>query len=273
VLLFDPKQAIHRGRRVGLGGNFFTFIRSAFIEVIGHAINPDPGRINSFPTIHAAEMAKEYDDDIKLLSFETISDLSKRFDVGFYYLGYFHHIPLISKFDLLVLSVNQLCDLLTSTISDELVFVYELNLGKHKTISQAYNDWQTHYYSEMIGEKNLGVKNSGKILGRYYCDKMNYHMAVTDTASYVRNLRAKAVTGETITEFKTRILSNTTAINDRFVFDEVIQLNAWPYDKRTGSGPVRYMHNITPSDEKDLAEQFKEFLEELRIYWTGKRDP
>jgi hypothetical protein len=208
--------------------------RSAFIDTIGTAINCDPNQINAFPTIHAAEMAKEYDDDIKLLCFETIARLTQ---------------------------------------SDELVFVYELNLGKHKVVSQNYNDWHTHYYRSMIGEQNLSIKNSANILGRYYCDKMNYYMAVTDTASYVRNLQAKVDSGETITEFKTRILSNASAINDRFAFDEVIQLNAWPYDKRTGSGPVRYMHNITPSDKKDLAEQFQSFLGELQIYWTDKRDP
>jgi hypothetical protein len=50
--------------------------RSAFIDTIGTAINCDPNQINAFPTIHAAEMAKEYDDDIKLLCFETIARLT-----------------------------------------------------------------------------------------------------------------------------------------------------------------------------------------------------
>jgi hypothetical protein len=100
---------------------------------------------------------------------------------------------------------------------------------------------------------------------------MNYHMAVTDTASYVRNLRMKADAGEKITDFKSQILLNTSTMHARFVFDEIIQLNNWPYDERTGSGPVRYAKNITPSDERTLPEQFGEFLEEIRIYWTRHR--
>jgi hypothetical protein len=250
--------------------NTLPCFRSDFIDAIRTAINPDPRQINAFPTIHAAEMTKEYDDNIKLLCFETIARLSQQFGVDFYYLGYFHHIPLLtSEIDLLMLSINQLCDLLTSTVSDELVFVYELNLGKHKVISQNYNDWHTHYYRAMVGEENLSIKNLGNILGRYYCDKLNYHMAITDTASYVRNLRMKADSGEKITDFKSQILLNTSTMHTRFVFDEIIQLNVWPYDKRTGSGPARYCHNITPSDEKTVPEQFGEFLEELRVYWTG----
>jgi hypothetical protein len=217
-------------------------------------------------------MVKEYDDNVKLFCFETIAQLSQKFGVDFYYLGYFDHIPLLTcKIDLLMLSINQLCDLLTSTVFDELVFVYELNLGKHKVISQNYNDWHTHYLRAMLGEKNLSIKNSGNILGRYYCDKMNYHMAVTDTASYVRNLRMKADAGEKITDFKSQILLNTSTMHTKFLFDEIIQLNDWRYHEHTGSRPVRYAQNITPSDEITLPEQFDEFLEELRIYWVGYR--
>jgi len=144
--------------------NALPSFRSAFIASIGSAINRDSSQINAFPTIHAAQMAKEYDDNIKLLCFETIARLSKQFGVDFYYVGYFHDIPLLtSEIDLLMLSINQLCDLLTSTISDELVFVYELNLGKHKVISQGYNDWHTRYYRAMVGEENLSIKNLGNI--------------------------------------------------------------------------------------------------------------
>jgi hypothetical protein len=122
----------------------------------------------------------------------------------------------------------------------------------------------------VIGEKNLSVKNSGNILGRYYCDKMNYHMAVTDTASYVRNLKIRELHGEKLTDFKSQVLNSASSMLRSFVFDEIIQLNVWPYDQRTGSGPVRYMHNVTPSDVKTLPEQFGEFLDELRVYWTSR---
>ena len=39
-------------------------------------------------------------------------------------------------------------------------------------------------------------------------------------------------------------------MHTRFVFDEIIQLDVWPYVERTGSGTARYLQNITPSDEK-----------------------
>jgi hypothetical protein len=81
----------------------------------------------------------------------------------------------------------------------------------------------------------------------------------------------KADAGEKITDFKSQILLNTSTMHTGFVFDEIIQLNDWPYHERTGSGPVRYAQNITPSDEIILPERFGEFLEELRIYWTGYR--
>jgi hypothetical protein len=162
--------------------------RSKFIEIIGKAINKEPHQVNAFPTIHGSDMAREYDDDIKFLCFETIAKLSTNFNVKFYHLGYYHHIPLIEKFDVLMLSINQLCDIITSSASDELVFIYELNIAKHKAISGGYNDWQTHYYRQVVGEKNLSIRNSENIIGRYYCDKKNYHMAATDTAW----LRAKS---------------------------------------------------------------------------------
>ena len=231
--------------------------------------NTEPHRINPFPIIHASDMASGYDDEIKFLCFETIANLAQKFGVHFLYLGYFHRIPLlVSKIDLLVLSINQLCDLITSSESENLVFVYELNSGKHVQISRAYNDYQIHYLREIIGERNVSVKNSENIIGRYYCDKLNYHMAVTDAACWVRNLNAMKLQGETMTKFKAAVLNRTKSIRDLFVFDEIIQLNKWPYDPRTGAAPARYVHNITPSDDKTLSTQFQEFLGKLEIYWT-----
>jgi hypothetical protein len=158
--------------------------------------------------------------------------------------------------------------LITSSESENLVFVYELNSGKHVQISRAYNDYQIHYLREIIGERNVSVKNSENIIGRYYCDKLNYHMAVTDAACWVRNLNAMKLQGETMTKFKAAVLNRTKSIRDLFVFDEIIQLNKWPYDPRTGAAPARYVHNITPSDDKTLSTQFQEFLGKLEIYWT-----
>jgi hypothetical protein len=243
--------------------------RSSFIKSIATAINCEPSRINPFPTIHAAEMAKEYRDGIKLLCFETIANLCKQFGVEFYYLGYFDHVPLlITPPDILTLAVTALCDSLTTSANDEeMVFVYELNLSKHSVISLSYNDWHTHYLREAIGENNLSIRNSGNVIGRYYCDKKNYHMATTDTASYVRNLKVRAEEGQINTNFKTEILSRAGHLTELFKWDEIIQINAFPYDKRTGSGPSRYMFPVTPSDDVDLSEQFEEFLEKLKDYW------
>jgi hypothetical protein len=240
--------------------------RTEFIQVIAQAINKEPSHINRFPTIHANNMAPEYDYAIRLLCFKTIASLCRKFSVDFYHLGYFHHTPLVtSPLDHLELAVTQLCKLVTDTISsEELVFVYELNPSKHRVISRSYNDWETHYLHETLGNQNLSVTNSANVIGRFYCDKKNYHMAATDTVLWLRN--AKADDGKGIGNFKSDILSETAYITDLFKFDEIIQLNAFPY-KRSGEGPIRYAHNVTPSDAMDLSEQFVEFLERLKIYW------
>src|SRR5215471_6493793 len=69
--------------------------RSEFIQVISQGINKEPSHINRFPTIHARNMAPEYDDTIRLLCFRTICSLCKKFSVDFYRLGYFHRTPLV----------------------------------------------------------------------------------------------------------------------------------------------------------------------------------
>jgi hypothetical protein len=94
-------------------------------------------------------------------------------------------------------------------------------------------------------------------------------MAATDTASYIRNLKAKADRSHPSTRFKSDILSEAESITDLFKFDEVIQLNAFPFDQRTRKGPIRYMQPVTPSDDVDLPKQFEEFLEQLRVYWES----
>jgi hypothetical protein len=256
-------------------GSSLARFRSEFIRAVAQEINKEPSRINPFPTIHAAEMAKEYGDDVKLFCFKAIATLCKKFSIQFYHLGYFHHTPLVpNPPDLLGLSVNQLSNLLTDVIFDEeLVFVFELNISRQGVISRSYNDWETHYFREVLGEQNLSVVNSANVIGRFYCDKKNYHMAATDTALYVRNLKARADGCQPMTKFKSNILSEAASITDLFKFDELIQLNAFPLDARTGKGPVRYMHSVTPSDDMDLSVQFENFLEQLRIYWGASLEP
>lgn len=240
--------------------------REDFIRIIASAINREAGVINRFPTIHATEMAREYGDDVKILCFRSIADLAKLSSVRFYYLGYFDHTPLIDKMNLLPLAINQTCAMLTDALSDRLVFVYELNMASHKAISQGYNDSYSHYLRAALGDSLENTKNS---VGRYYCDKFNFHMAVTDTASYVRNLKAKASEGENVTEFKKCILNAAGHIADMFRLDEVIQINKWPYYS-PGSGPVRYASPVVPSDHLDLSSQHVEFMERLRVYWEQK---
>jgi hypothetical protein len=255
-------------------GSALSAFRSEFIRTAAKAINQQPARINPFPTIHAAEMAKEYSDDIKLLCFRTIANLCLKSSVKFYHLGYFHKVPLVtSPPDPLALAVNQVCDLVTNaTFNEELLFVYEINVSRQVVVSRLYNDYDTHYYREVIGEPNLSVANSSNVIGRFYCDKKNYHMAATDTASYVRNLKAKADEGQSITKFKSEILSEAGHITDLFKFDEIIQLNAFPFDQRTGNGPIRYMRPVTPSNDLDLSKQFPDFLEQLKVHWAADQN-
>jgi hypothetical protein len=212
-------------------------------------------------------MAKEYGDDIKLLCFETISTLSRKFGVRFCRVGYFYHAPFLDNFDPLSLSVNQLCFCISSMIDDEVIFVYELNKSKHDAIMRAFNDWNLHYYRNALGPENITVKNADLTIGAYYCDKQNYHMCVTDTAAYVISAIEKISGGIEPSAFRNDLVSRTKDLVEQFVMNEIIQLNSWPWTP-SGNGPARYMHPITPSDDKDLSIQFQEFLGRLEDYWT-----
>ena len=53
--------------------------RAELIESISKAINPELGIVNALPTLHAADIAQEYNDDIKLFYFETIAQFNARF--------------------------------------------------------------------------------------------------------------------------------------------------------------------------------------------------
>ena len=239
--------------------------RDALITNISSKINTENNVIKHFPTIHAMEMAKEYDDEIKLFCFETIANTAKDFGVTFQRLGYFDKAPLVSGFNSLSLAVNQLCSLISSSIDDDIVYVYELNISRHTEISQAFNDWDVQYHRLVLGDSNLSVKNIHRIAGRYYCDKKNYHMAVTDTASYVISSFEKREGGATSSLFREGILSRTETIKDMFTLNEVIQVNNLPYF-HPGNGAVRYIYPITPSDNETAVEQFEKFLVELRNY-------
>jgi hypothetical protein len=196
--------------------------RDELIRSVASLVNVSQREVNRFPTLHATEMTKEYGDDVK---FEILAHLAIKFDVKFFRLGYFDHAPLYDKFDALSLAINQLSAYITSSSTEEMIFVYELNQAKHTSIRNAYNDWHLQYLRMSFDPATISVKNSEMIFGMFYCDKQNYHMALTDMAAYVIRLHDKKNDNNVGTKFKQHILAKTSGLFDRFEMDQIIQVN------------------------------------------------
>jgi len=182
--------------------------------------------IHMNPVFHASELPRNQSDEDNLKVVEAISRLSKDYGVEIIRVGYFDESFAGGMGD----SRHRRLDTCLHNITypnqalarSGMCYVYELDGPSHHKL----NGYGSGGMVDSVASTNMNndqhsFLNYNKIFGRFFCEKHNQCMYVSDLAAYLLKLR----TNNNLTDFQKEYLSSGKDLIECVLIDEIVYWN------------------------------------------------
>lgn len=232
--------------------NQHRVFRERFYRAVASAIGSTVRAVQEMPEIHAKDLLRGFDDEVKLQFLTELVALCVDLKFRIYRVGYYEDPEVLSVFKhrkaLLALSFVGLLHCLEDELSQSEIWpVVETDFSAEQVRHFPGVIQNLDYLTAILGKSFVTIdnRNLGEVL---YSTKRSAYGATVDCIAYLLDAKFRGWSGGIASPFKQQLIDIAERLDSIIEFNEIIalKLEAAP-PGYVGKGPFRYARRMLPS--------------------------